>query len=85
MLALKLNFTPNDTPSKVKMRLKFSKVNMKRQEDPGTIFEQISRIEMQYTTATFQANLFNLIATAMSVAPDLGVSPYLLLQQLEHP
>ena len=53
--ALLKKYKPEDTILRVKLRQMMSKVRMKKNDDPATLFEQLSAIENQYNTAT-QAN-----------------------------
>ena len=60
-------YKPQDTMSKVEMTMAIRKVSMKDKEDPGTIFEQLSKIENQFNK---KLDLDDKIATIMSVVPD---------------
>ena len=66
---LKKKYKLEDMISRVELRQKMSKVRMKKNDDPATLFEQLSAIENQYNTATQQIDDEDMIATVISVAP----------------
>ena len=67
--ALLKKYKPEDTISRVELRQKMSEVRMKKNDDPATLFEQLSAIENQYNTATQQIDEEDMIATVISAAP----------------
>ena len=46
--ALNKKYRPQDTITRVELRQKLNKVAMKKNQDPATLFEQVSSIENQY-------------------------------------
>ena len=48
MEALNKKYRPQDTITRVELRQKLNKVAMKKNQDPATLFEQVSSIENQY-------------------------------------
>jgi hypothetical protein len=52
VVAMLQKYMPQDTVTRVKLRQMLNKVSMKPNDDPMVIFEQISTIEIRYTTAT---------------------------------
>ena len=70
MATLLKKYKPEDMISRVKLRQKMSEVKMKKNDDPATLFEQLSAIENQYNRATQQIDEEDMIATMISVAPS---------------
>ena len=73
--ALFIKYKPDDTISRVEMRGLLANVSMKKDEDPSTLFEQLSVIENRYntrataTTAARTIDEEDLIATVIQKAP----------------
>ena len=59
-------YKPTDIMSKVEMRIEINKVSMKANEDPSTLFTQLSSIEVRYKTAIANEEK---MATILSVCP----------------
>ena len=55
-------FQPNDTVTRVEMRQMLNEVSMKKDDDPSTIFEQLSSIKNRYNTADRQMEQEDMIA-----------------------
>ena len=68
--ALFHKYKPIDTISRVEMCLKLNQVNMKKTEDPSTLFEQIGSIQNQYNTATRRVDEADLVAVVLEKAPE---------------
>ncbi|CAJ1934665.1 unnamed protein product [Cylindrotheca closterium] len=60
-------YRPSDVMSKVKMRREMDRVNMKKDDDPNRLFEQISQIENKYVTQ--KLSLEDLLAIVLDAAP----------------
>ena len=60
-------FKPADIISKIELRHMLNQISMSRKEDPVTLFEQISKIENQFSTTI---NKEDAIAIVMDAAPD---------------
>ncbi|CAJ1941798.1 unnamed protein product [Cylindrotheca closterium] len=60
-------YRPSDVMSKVEMRREMDQVNMKKDNDPNTFFEQISQIEDKYVTQ--KLSLEDLLAIVLDAAP----------------
>ena len=65
--ALHRRFKPADIISKIELRRMLNQISMSRKEDPVTLFEQISKIENQFSTTINKADA---IAIVMDAAPD---------------
>jgi hypothetical protein len=72
--ALMAKYMPKDRISRVELRQMLASVSMKDNDDPATLFEQISAIENKYNTATNKIEEEELIAVVMSAAPKAYVS-----------
>ena len=78
--ALLKKYKLEDTISRVELIQKMSEVRMKENDDPATLFEQLSAIENQYNTAYQQIDEEDMIATIISVAPT-EYKPIVLAEQ----
>ena len=67
--ALMSKYQPEDTITRVELRQMLNGVTMKKDEDPATIFEQISAIKNRYNTSTKKIDPEELIAVVLDVAP----------------
>ena len=65
--ALHRRFKPTDIISKIELRRMLNQISMSRKEDPVMIFEQLSKIENQFSTTINKADA---IAIVMDAAPD---------------
>ena len=65
--ALHWRFKPADIISKIKLQHMLNQISMSRKEDPVTLFEQLSKIENQFSTTVNKADA---IAIVMDAAPD---------------
>ena len=65
--ALHRRFKPADIISKIELRRMLNQISMSRKEDPVTLFEQLSKIENQFSTTINKADA---IAIVMDAAPD---------------
>ena len=63
-------FQPNNTVTRVEMRQMLNEVSMKKDDDPSTIFEQLSSIENRYNTAERQMEQEDMIAVVLHAAPE---------------
>ena len=68
--AMLKKFQPNDTVTRVEMRQMLNEVSMKKDDDPSTIFEQLSSIENRYNTADRQMEQEDMIAVVLHAAPE---------------
>ena len=66
--AMKKKYQPEDTISRVELRRQLNAVTMKRNEDPATLFEQISGVKNSYNTATQTISKEELIAVIIDSA-----------------
>ena len=64
--ALHRRFKPADIISKIELRRMLNQISMSRKEDPVTLFEQLSKIENQFSTTIDKADA---IAIVMDAAP----------------
>jgi hypothetical protein len=64
--ALIKKYKPTDIMSKAEMRIEINKVSMKANEDPSTLFTQLSSIEVRYKTTIDDDEQ---MATILSVCP----------------
>ena len=62
-------YQPQDTITKVELRQMLNKVSMKKNDDPATLFDQISTIKNKYNTMTKQIDEDDLIAIILTSAP----------------
>ena len=62
MEALNKKYRPQDTITRVELRQKLNKVAMKKNQDPATLFEQVSSIENQYNAPGVKIDEGDLIA-----------------------
>ena len=62
-------YMPKDTMSRVEMRQGLNKVSMKKDEDPTTLFEQLSAIENAYNTESRKIDEDDLVAVILDKAP----------------
>jgi hypothetical protein len=67
---LNKKYNPQDTISRVELRQRLSAIRMKKNEDPTTLFEQISSIENKYNTSTRHIEEEDLIAVVLDAAPQ---------------
>ena len=65
--ALHQRFKPADIISKIELRRMLNQISMSHKEDPVTLFEQLSKIENQFSTTINKADA---IAIVMDAAPD---------------
>ena len=65
--ALQRQFKPADIISKIKLRCMLNQISMSYKEDPVTLFDQLSKIENQFSMTVNKANA---IAIVMDAAPD---------------
>jgi hypothetical protein len=70
MRALEQKYQPEDTITRVEMRQRLSNIKMKRNDDPATLFEQISAIENRFNTHTRHIEEEDLIAVVLDAAPQ---------------
>mmetsp|Transcript_18815 Transcript_18815/g.23344 ORF Transcript_18815/g.23344 Transcript_18815/m.23344 type:complete len:1201 (+) Transcript_18815:436-4038(+) len=68
--ALFKKFQPRDLISRVELRAMLNEVSMKKDEDPCTLFEQISAIENKFNTKNRKIEEEELIAVVMAAAPE---------------
>jgi hypothetical protein len=69
VVALNHRFKPQDTMTRVQLRVKLSQVSMTLKDNPATIFEQLSVIKNQYCTMKQKIEEEDLIAIVISAAP----------------
>ena len=67
-LAMLAKYQPQDTTMKVELRQMLNAIKMKKNNDPATIFEQISRIKNKYYTPGKTIDEEDLIAVGLDVA-----------------
>ena len=67
--ALFKKFKPENVMTRVQLRQALNKISMKANEDPCTLFEQISTIENWYNNETCKVDQDDLIATVIDAAP----------------
>jgi hypothetical protein len=67
--ALKSKCMPNDVITKVELRQIMSKVRMKKDEEPSTLFEQLSTIENRFNKPGEQIPDDDLIMAVLTAAP----------------
>jgi hypothetical protein len=67
--ALKANYRPQDTMTRVELRHQLNKVKLKKGADPAMLFEQISSFKNKYNTLTRQIDQEDLIAVVIDTAP----------------
>ena len=65
--ALHRRFKPADIISKIELRCMLNQISMSHKEDPVMLFEQLSKIENQFSTTINKADA---IAIVMDAAPD---------------
>lgn len=63
-------FQPQDTITRVELRQMLNKVSMKSNDDPATLFEQLSGIENRYNTPTQRLDPQDMIAVVLDAAPN---------------
>ena len=68
--ALFKKYQPQDTITRVELRLMLNGVKMKKGSNPATIFEQLSTIENRYNTTTRRLDDEDKIAVVLSAVPD---------------
>jgi gag-polypeptide of LTR copia-type/Zinc knuckle len=68
--ALFKKYQPQDTITRVELRLMLNGVKMKKGSNPATIFEQLSTIKNRYNTMTRRLDDEDKIAVVLSAAPD---------------
>ena len=81
--ALMAKYMPKDRISRVELRQMLASVSMKDNEDPATLFEQISAIENKFNTVSSKIEEEELIAVVMSAAPKAYVSVITTEQRLQ--
>eukprot|EP00957_Ditylum_brightwellii_P066161 5020720-Ditylum_brightwellii.AAC.1 len=69
VVVLHEKFAPQDMVAKIKLRRALNSVFMKKKDDQGILFEQISRLQNRYNTASFQVSMEEQIATVLDKAP----------------
>jgi hypothetical protein len=62
-------YQPRDTMTRVELCQRLNKVTMKRGEDPGATFEQLSAVKKMYNTSTSKIEEEDLIAVVIAAAP----------------
>jgi hypothetical protein len=67
--ALFKKYQPQDVITRVELRQQLSAVKMKSNEDPATLFEQLSSIENRYNTSTKKIEEEDMIAVVLDAAP----------------
>ena len=65
--AMHRRFKPAKIISKIELQCMLNQIRMSRKEDPVTLFEQLSKIENQFSTTVNKADA---IAIVMDAAPD---------------
>ena len=70
MLAMKKKYQPDDTISRVELRRQLNSVAMKRNEDPATLFEQLSGIKNRYNTTSTRISTEELLAVIIDSAHE---------------
>ena len=81
--ALMAKYMPKDRISRVELRQMLAGVSMKDNDDPATLFEQISAIENKYNTASSKIEEEELIAVVMTAAPKAYVSVMTTEQRIQ--
>ena len=81
--ALMTKYMPKDRISRVELRQMLASVAMKDNDNPATLFEQISAIENKYNTATSKIEEEELIAVVMTAAPKAYVSVITTEQRIQ--
>jgi hypothetical protein len=66
---LKAKHMPNDTMTRVELRQEMNKIKMKKNDDPATLFEQISSVTNRYQSSTSAVNEEDMIAVILDAAP----------------
>jgi hypothetical protein len=66
---LKAKHMPNDTMTQVEVRQEMNKIKMKKNDDPATLFEQISSVTNRYQSSTSAINEEDMIAVILDAAP----------------
>jgi hypothetical protein len=69
-VALKNNYQPQDTMTRVELRHQLNQVTLKKNEDPATLFEQLSALENKCNTSSRKIDEEDLIAVVIDAAPD---------------
>eukprot|EP00957_Ditylum_brightwellii_P127619 9732205-Ditylum_brightwellii.AAC.1 len=69
VVALHEKFAPQDMVAKIELRRALNSVLMKKKDDTGILFEQISSLQNRYNTASFQVSMEEQIATVLVKAP----------------
>jgi hypothetical protein len=67
---LNKKYNPQDTISRVELRQRLSAIRTKKNEDPATLFKQISSIENKFNTSTRHIEEEDLIAVVLDAAPQ---------------
>ena len=72
MESMKKKFAPDDTISKVELRRQLNKISMKKNDDPATLFEQLSVVRNKYNSpsSTAQLSKEELIAVIIDAAHE---------------
>ena len=65
--ALKKKYQPQDTMTRVELRQMLNKVSMKKEQDPASIFEQLSSIKNRYNTKKITIDEADLIAVSWTL------------------
>ena len=76
-------YMPKDRISRVELRQMLAGVSMKDNDDPATLFEQISAIENKYNTASSKIEEEKLIAVVMLAATTAYVSVMTTEQRIQ--
>jgi hypothetical protein len=69
MSALVKKYQPQDTITRVELRQQLSAERMKSNEDPATLFEQLSSKENRYNTSAKKIDEEDMIAVVLDSAP----------------
>jgi len=67
--SLMKKYRPQDTITRVELRQMLNRVSMKKNQDPATLFEQLSSIENQYNAPGKKIDEGDLIAVILDAAP----------------
>jgi hypothetical protein len=67
---LNKKYNSQDTISRVELRQRLSAIRMKKNEDPTTLFEQISSTENKFNTSMRHIEEEDLIAVILDAAPQ---------------
>eukprot|EP00957_Ditylum_brightwellii_P058357 4424964-Ditylum_brightwellii.AAC.1 len=69
VVVLHKKYAPQDIVAKIELRRALNSVLMKRKDNPVVLFDQISRLQNRYNTATFQVSMEEQIAMVLDKAP----------------